>query len=245
MAATRVVVTQLVGPADSNGRDVCTGGALLAWVDVAAGLAAKSLARGPCVTASVDAVHFLHACRVGSVVVVAAMVNRTFNSSMEVGVRVEEEDPATGERRHCCSAYLTFVAVQPGGGEQARALPRVVPTSARAAGIHADAAQRRAARLAARDRLRGDPAAAGRAAAARLHPVTHHAGPPTLPPGMRMAAGREGGPTKVAPGLTAAHLSHIIMPQARRCVLAACRCRRHRARAPASRARGRRLSLLG
>ena len=39
------------------------------------------------------------------------MVNRTFSSSMEVGVRVEAEDMRTGIRWHCCSAYLTFVAL--------------------------------------------------------------------------------------------------------------------------------------
>lgn len=109
---------------------------------------------------SVDAVHFLAPLRVGAVAIIAAMVNRTFASSMEVrptarprtskrspllllvlppvllphllrpsfarsadkpakdiwvvvqvGVRVEEEDMRTGARTHCCSAYLTFVAV--------------------------------------------------------------------------------------------------------------------------------------
>ena len=57
---------------------------VLSWIDICAGLAAKSVAGGPCVTASVDAVHFLRPVRVGSVAIVAAMVNRTFNSSMEV-----------------------------------------------------------------------------------------------------------------------------------------------------------------
>ena len=56
---------------------------MLSWIDICAGLAAKSVAGGPCVTASVDAVHFLRPVRVGSVAIVAAMVNRTFNSSME------------------------------------------------------------------------------------------------------------------------------------------------------------------
>ena len=40
---------------------------------------------------------------------------------MEVGVRVLAEDPMTGERRHCCSAYLTFVALSPEG--QPKKLP--------------------------------------------------------------------------------------------------------------------------
>ena len=60
---------------------------VLSWIDICAGLAAKSVAGGPCVTASVDAVHFLRPVRVGSVAIVAAMVNRTFNSSMEASAR--------------------------------------------------------------------------------------------------------------------------------------------------------------
>ena len=35
-------------------------------------------------TASLDSVHFLRPCRLGSVAIIAAMVNRTFASSMEV-----------------------------------------------------------------------------------------------------------------------------------------------------------------
>jgi acyl-CoA hydrolase len=31
---------------------------------------------------------------------------------MEVGVRVEAEDMRSGERHHCCSAYLTFVSLE-------------------------------------------------------------------------------------------------------------------------------------
>jgi acyl-CoA hydrolase len=30
-------------------------------------------------------------------------------------VRVEAEDPATGNREHCCTAYLTFVVIGPDG----------------------------------------------------------------------------------------------------------------------------------
>lgn len=78
--------------------------------------------------------------------IVAAMVNRTFRSSMEVGVRVEEEDSRTGARHHCCSAYLTFVALarnDPGGPSPAkRTLPKVVPTERHHERIHAEAASR-------------------------------------------------------------------------------------------------------
>jgi acyl-CoA hydrolase len=39
---------------------------VLSWIDICAGLAAKTFSRGPCVTASVDAVHFLRPCHVSS-----------------------------------------------------------------------------------------------------------------------------------------------------------------------------------
>ena len=57
---------------------------VLSWIDICAGLAAKTVARGPVVTASLDAVHFVKPCRLGAVAIIAAMVNRTFASSMEV-----------------------------------------------------------------------------------------------------------------------------------------------------------------
>ncbi|GFH16871.1 thioesterase superfamily protein, partial [Haematococcus lacustris] len=128
MAATRVVMHQIVLPSEVDGSGICFGGQVseqlkrqsiaaaphgtaargpevLSWIDICAGMSAKTLARGPCVTAVVGAVHFLRPCRLGAVVIVAAMVHRTFTSSMEVGVRVEAEDMRTGQRHHCCSAY--------------------------------------------------------------------------------------------------------------------------------------------
>jgi acyl-CoA hydrolase len=212
MAATRMVTAQMVSPADGNGLGICMGGVVLSWIDVCAGLAAKTLARGPCVTASVDAVHFLKPCRVGSVIIVAAMVNRTFKSSMEVGVRVEEECPLSGVRHHCCSAYLTFVAISPlppltfsnnggnSGGSPStfttsaatnsitgrRELPRVIPgTSKRLQLTYSEAGKRREWRLEKRQHLRDDPEASAAAAACRLIPVTHRVGTRTMPPSLR------------------------------------------------------------
>lgn len=64
MGTTRVVMHQIVLPPDSDALGICFGGQVLGWIDICAGLAAKTVARGPCVTASVDAVHFLKPCRV-------------------------------------------------------------------------------------------------------------------------------------------------------------------------------------
>lgn len=215
MAATRVVTTQLVSVPESNGINICMGGTVLSWIDVAAGLAAKTLARAPCVTASVDSVQFLRPCHVGSVVIIAAMVNRTFRSSMEVGVRVAEECPLTGARHYCCSAYLTFVTAAP-RGQPRRMLPKVRPTTSRHATIYRDAERRRERRLEQRARVQRDPELAAAEAACRLVPVTHREGTPSLPPALPFDPGDSTSPRhrlRVAPSLTTAHITHIIMPQ--------------------------------
>jgi len=111
MTSTRVINSHLIVPSECNPLGICMGGTVLSLIDIAAGLAAKALVRGPCVTACLDNCHFLRPSTVGNILLVASMVNRTFTSSLEVGVRVEEEDPATGQRWHCCSAYLTFVSL--------------------------------------------------------------------------------------------------------------------------------------
>ena len=62
-----------------------------------------------------DDLHFLKPIRVGMIVEMRAQVNATFRTSMEAGVRIESENPLTGERAHVCSAYLTFVAQDQNG----------------------------------------------------------------------------------------------------------------------------------
>jgi acyl-CoA hydrolase len=47
----------------------------------------------------------------------------------QVGVRVEAEDMRTGIRHHCCSAYLTFVAVGPSKGQQQQSSNPALPAT--------------------------------------------------------------------------------------------------------------------
>jgi acyl-CoA hydrolase len=51
----------------------------------------------------------------GWVVNLKASVNFVSKTSMEVGVRVDAENPKTGETFHTASAYLTFVALGSNG----------------------------------------------------------------------------------------------------------------------------------
>jgi acyl-CoA hydrolase len=69
---------------------------------------------------------------------------------MEVGVKVWVEDLQSGDVRHTSSAYLTFVALDAAGKRVA--LPPVVPDNDEDRSRFEAAAERRAYRLAFRDR---------------------------------------------------------------------------------------------
>ena len=115
---TRVEMTQLVLPSHTNNHGTAFGGQIAAWVDICAAVSAQRFCRMPVVTASMDALHFLHPVQKGMVVILKATANAAWNTSMEIGVRIESEHPLTGERLHCCSAYLTFVAIDENGNKQ-------------------------------------------------------------------------------------------------------------------------------
>ena len=97
------------------------GGIMMQWIDVCAGVAAMRHSAGAVLTASIDRLDFLSPVQVGEIVVLQAQVNYVARTSMEVGCRVETEDMHHRTRRYVTKAYLTFVAVDPGGR------PRPVP----------------------------------------------------------------------------------------------------------------------
>ena len=108
-------MTQIVLPSHANNHGTVFGGQMAAWIDVCAAVSAQRFARKAVVTASMDEIHFVQPVRRGMVVILKARVNQAWGSSMEVGVRVEAEDPRTGDTAHCCTAYLTFVAINDDG----------------------------------------------------------------------------------------------------------------------------------
>jgi len=114
-STSKVETTHLVMPADANGLGTAFGGCVMHWIDLAASMAAMRHARTPVVTASIDQLSFLAPLRLRQIAVLRAQVNAVFGSSMEVEVNVVAEDPASGERRPCCEAFLTMVALGPEG----------------------------------------------------------------------------------------------------------------------------------
>src|SRR6476659_6434670 len=106
-----VTMTEIVLPSDTNALGTIFGGKIMSWIDIAAAISAGRYARRVVVTASIDALHFVAPVKVGHVVHIRAQVNFTSRTSMEVGVRVDSENPLTGELTHTAKAYATFVAL--------------------------------------------------------------------------------------------------------------------------------------
>ncbi|MCF8306685.1 MAG: acyl-CoA thioesterase [Ignavibacteriales bacterium] len=113
-----ITMTELVLPHHTNQLGNLLGGQLMHWIDICAALSAAKHSQRVCVTASVDSIDFHHPVKLGHVVTLSASVNRTFNTSMEVGVKVFSESFSEGIRVHTNTAYLTFVGVDADGKPQ-------------------------------------------------------------------------------------------------------------------------------
>jgi acyl-CoA hydrolase len=139
-------------PNDANPLGNLLGGRVMHLVDLAGAIAAVRHSRMPVVTASVDYMTFLHPIHIGELVILKSQVNRVFRTSMEVGVKVWVENLGTGEYRHTSSAYLTFVAIGPGG--ERIPVPPVIPETDDEKRRFDEAGSRREWRLAQRNRNR-------------------------------------------------------------------------------------------
>ncbi|MFN7993716.1 MAG: acyl-CoA thioesterase [Bryobacteraceae bacterium] len=144
--------SELALPTDANGLGNLLGGKVMHLVDLAGAMAAMRHARRPVVTASIDSMNFLHPIHINQLVVLHSQVNRVFHTSMEIGVKVMAEDLMTGEKRHTCSAYLTFVALDSDG--KPAPIPQAVPETEDEKRRYCDAAERRNYRLSLRNRSR-------------------------------------------------------------------------------------------
>jgi acyl-CoA hydrolase len=111
VSASRSEMAEVVLPAETNLLGKLLGGHVMHLVDVVAAMAASRHSNSYVVTASVDYIDFRNPVNLGEIVILMSQVNRVFNTSMEVGVKVYSENPLTGERKHTTTAYVTFVAL--------------------------------------------------------------------------------------------------------------------------------------
>ena len=150
---SRSLLVRWMGIADANSAGFVHGGTVMRLIDEAAGLAAIKHSGRRVVTAGMDRMTFLTPVFVGELLRCSSSVNAVWRTSMEVGVRVEAENPFTGEVRHTSTAYLTMVALEEGTPVPS---PRLITESDDEARRQREAELRRANRLAEREQLRGD-----------------------------------------------------------------------------------------
>jgi acyl-CoA hydrolase len=155
---THAALIRWMAITDANSAGFVHGGTVMKLCDEAAGIAAIKHCRTRIVTAAIDRMTFRDPVHVGELLTCRASVNAVWRTSMEVGVRVEAENPRTGDVRHTSTAYLTMVAVDDEG--RPTRVPRLLTDSPDEERRMREAELRRSNRLAEREQIR-----AGREAA--------------------------------------------------------------------------------
>ncbi len=139
-------------PDDLNAYETAFGGRILEIADRLAGVVAQRHSSQVCVTLSMDTAQFLAPARRGDTLVFKAAVNRVWNTSMEIGVKVFAHNLHTDEMRHVFSTYFTFVAVDAVGKPQQ--ICPIMPETEEEKRRFAEAGIRRAYRLRLKEELK-------------------------------------------------------------------------------------------
>jgi acyl-CoA hydrolase len=100
-----------------------------------------------------DGFQFVNPVPLGHFVCIFASVNWAGRTSMEVGVRVESENPLTGVRTHVASSYMTFVALD--HNRKPQAVPKLIVETDEDKRRFKGAELRRASRLKLKEALSG------------------------------------------------------------------------------------------
>jgi acyl-CoA hydrolase len=152
VAESQSEMTELILPNDTNTLGNLLGGRLMHFIDLVGAMAAYRHGRTHVVTASMDHIDFIAPVHVGDLLILKSKVNRAFNTSMEVGVKVWVENTIAGTQRHVGSAYLTFVAVDSQGRRVP--VPKVQPETDEEKRRYEDAGRRRELRQSEQERRR-------------------------------------------------------------------------------------------
>jgi acyl-CoA hydrolase len=112
---SRVTLSQMMGPQDTNGHGNVHGGVIMKQADEAGGLVAMRHAQAPTVTVVVDSMTFMEPIYVGNLVMFKAELTYVGRTSMEVLIEVIKENPITGERKLSNQAYFVYVALDESG----------------------------------------------------------------------------------------------------------------------------------
>lgn len=129
---------------------------MMHWMDIVSAIAAQKHSNRIVVTASVDNVSFKESVRLGNVVTLEAKVTRSFNSSMEVHIKVHAEDIPSAKKVKTNEAFFTFVAVDQLGNPID--VPEAIPETEDEVKLYDGALRRRQLRLVLAGRMKAEEA---------------------------------------------------------------------------------------
>ena len=110
-SASYTTMNELVLPNDTNTYGDLMGGRLMYWMDIAAYLSAAKHCNSGAMTASVDNISFKTPIKLGNVICIEAKVTRAFTTSMEIHLKVWNQNTIEQTRVLSNEAYFTFVAL--------------------------------------------------------------------------------------------------------------------------------------
>lgn len=151
-----VTMNELVLPNDTNTFGDLMGGKLMYWMDIAAYLAAAKHCNSAAMTASVDNISFKTPIKLGNVICIEAIVTRAFNTSMEIHLKVWNQNMITQSRVLSNEAFFTFVALDE--NKRPKPVPAIIAESEEEIKYYEGALRRRQLRLILSGKMKPDDA---------------------------------------------------------------------------------------
>ena len=138
-------MNELVLPNDTNTFGDLMGGKLMYWMDIAAYFSAAKHCYSACMTASVDNLSFKSSIKLGNVICIEAIVSRAFSTSMEIHLKVWNQNMITQSRELSNEAFFTFVALDE--NKKPKKVPEIIPETEEQIKLFDGALRRRQLRL--------------------------------------------------------------------------------------------------
>ena len=113
--STKISMSEMIMPNDTNNLNTLFGGKLMYWMDMAAAICANKHTNNVVVTASVDNITFKAPIHKGDIVTLNAFITRVFNTSMEIFIEVTAQNSNKKEKIESNTAFFTFVALNQKG----------------------------------------------------------------------------------------------------------------------------------
>jgi uncharacterized protein (TIGR00369 family) len=107
-----------IQPNQTNNYDTAHGGVVMQLMDEIGAMSAMRFAGETCVTAHVESLDFRRPIPRGDIAVVEAWVYAAGRTSVNVRIRVDREEPRTGESERTSDSIFTFVSVDTDGNPQ-------------------------------------------------------------------------------------------------------------------------------